>query len=469
MSITSGVIYNNNNLGLNNPEERVSLGIKNFEAKQYKQAVQSFNEAKAHSVAQYYLGLCHLNGYGVEQNESKAFSWFSTSKQLGNMASTYQLGLCYLNGLGVEQNRELALDNFLTVTKREEKTAPINEAQYMIAYCLQKAPKVDQKRMAECLLNAANQGSADALFFVGKCYFNGIGFEKNITIAEEHIKKAASQNSFNALLWRAYKNQKSLAMSQEKVINIFLNKNHKEKEALGWSYEELMKGFTKETEAFENYEKLARKDSEACFRLGICCLLGIGVEKSSSNAFEYFRKARFKNSGAQFYLALCYANGWGTEINEIQAKKYLDFSNLPGAKFYLGLCCLDRHLYNLKQEDAISYYQKSADKNFCLAQHNLGVCYQYGIGVVKNETTAENFFKAAQEKCPESKEALEAIENERKKISFPEGGIPSPSINSPNNTFSPTFLKIPTNNSLNNENAPLIVKEKKKGKCCSIQ
>ena len=54
--------------------------------------------------AQHNLGLCYINGYGVQQSYEEAAKWFRKAAEQGNASAQYDLGLCYDNGDGVQQS-----------------------------------------------------------------------------------------------------------------------------------------------------------------------------------------------------------------------------------------------------------------------------------------------------------------------------------------------------------------------------
>ena len=64
-------------------------------------------------ISQSSLGLMYVNGQGVEQNEQKAFEWFSKAATQGDVGSQYSLGIMYDNGYGTAKNTVLAKEWYL--------------------------------------------------------------------------------------------------------------------------------------------------------------------------------------------------------------------------------------------------------------------------------------------------------------------------------------------------------------------
>ena len=58
--------------------------------------------------AQFFLGVCYANGYGVPKNLELALQWYRLSSDQGNWLAQNDLGVMYQNGDGVVQDYEEA-------------------------------------------------------------------------------------------------------------------------------------------------------------------------------------------------------------------------------------------------------------------------------------------------------------------------------------------------------------------------
>ena len=96
--------------------------------------------------AQKNLGIMYSCGYGVEENNKKAFTYYKRAADQGDAHMLFNVGLLYRGGIGVEKNEEKAFEYY--------------------------------KR-------AADQGQISAPHWVAQCYRNGTGVEKN----EEEAKR----------------------------------------------------------------------------------------------------------------------------------------------------------------------------------------------------------------------------------------------------------------------------------------
>jgi TPR repeat protein len=116
--------------------------------------------------AEYSLGECYKNGYGVEQDMAEAVKWFRLAADQGLSYAQCALAFCCRNGTGVPKDPAVA-----------DKL--INEAM----------PK---------LRAAAEQGDAEAQMWMGRCCEDGFGAEKDESKAVEWFRKAAGQDHADA-------------------------------------------------------------------------------------------------------------------------------------------------------------------------------------------------------------------------------------------------------------------------------
>ena len=85
-------------------------GKKLYDQEQYKEAVAKLQVAadKGHKKALYRLGRCYDKGYGVKENDQKAFELYQKSAKQDYAKAMFQLGKCYMKGKGVAANQEEA-------------------------------------------------------------------------------------------------------------------------------------------------------------------------------------------------------------------------------------------------------------------------------------------------------------------------------------------------------------------------
>lgn len=129
------------------------VGRKCLKGKDYEEAFGWFMKAAdgGNVAAQYNLGLCYRNGWGVAPDSLESLNWFMKAADGGDATAQYKLGLCYLDGEGVAQD---SLECFNWINK------------------------------------AAAQGHVDALNQLAYCYAEGVGTDADMGMAHATIDKA---------------------------------------------------------------------------------------------------------------------------------------------------------------------------------------------------------------------------------------------------------------------------------------
>ena len=267
------------------PDIWFEKGVKFYEKKEYTQAVEWWIKAaeQGYSKAQYNLGRCHENGYGVPKSYKKAVKWYTKAAEQGHTDAQCELGGCYHMGRGVRKSFKKAVEWYTKAAEQGDASALL-----CIGHCYEEGGfgiQQSDKKAVECFTKAAEQGNVYAQFFLGLHYKYGIsGVKKSYKKAVEWFTKAAEQGY-------------ALAQSD-----------------LGDCYEEGGFGIQQSYEtAVEWYRKSANNGSKVGQnKLGICYEKGHGVPQSFEKAVEWFTKAAEQGySEAQYNLGRCHENGYG--------------------------------------------------------------------------------------------------------------------------------------------------------------
>ena len=64
--------------------------------------------AQNHADAQFCIGICYANGYGVELSHEKAVEWYMKAAAQHHADALFCLGICHTNGLGTDIDTQLA-------------------------------------------------------------------------------------------------------------------------------------------------------------------------------------------------------------------------------------------------------------------------------------------------------------------------------------------------------------------------
>src|SRR5581483_3376696 len=105
-----------------------------------------------------------------------------------------------------------------------------------------------------------------------------------------------------------------------------------------------------------------------------------------------------ENKFAQYNLGVCYQYGNDFEKDEIKTFEWLKKSAEQNYKHTQNKLGEDGTGTEKDLKKAIYWYQKAAENGDKYALYSLGLCYQYGNGVEKDEIKAFEFFQESNEK-----------------------------------------------------------------------
>ena len=161
--------------------------------------------------------------------------------------------------------------------------------------------------------------------------------------------------------------------------------------------------------AFQQYMIAARDygHPEAQFEVARCYQNGTGVKKSEENALVWYKKAAEQcDAEAQCALGECYYQARGVEKDDKEARRWYEAAATQGnvtAQYMTGRLYAALS-YNVA---AVKWYTKAAEQECPEAQYELGVCYEAGDGVGKDEAkAAELYRKAAVQEYAEAQKKL---------------------------------------------------------------
>lgn len=209
--------------------------------------------------AQWRLGECYRDGFGVKQNDKKAAEWFRKSAEQGNAAGQWRFGECCRDGIGVVKNAEEGAKWFQK--SAEQGNA---KAQWRLGECYRDGLGVKQngKKAAEWFRKSAEQGNAAGQWRLGECYLKGIGVDKNLEEAAKWFQQSADQGNPNGQ-WR---------FGERCLKGEGVDKDDK-----------------KATEMFRLSAEQGNAKGQCA--LGECYLDGIGVKKNREKGEMWLRKA----------------------------------------------------------------------------------------------------------------------------------------------------------------------------------
>jgi TPR repeat protein len=268
------------------------------------------------------------------------------------------------------------------------------EAQYQLGkHCY------DMKNYADAVKwyrKAAEQGHAEAQYWLGRCYFDGRGITRDRAEAIKWWRKAAEQGHAGAQYWLGLCYEKGQGVSKDfaeaakwyrkaaEQGNVYAQFN------LGRCYEK-GQGVSKDlAEAAKWYRKAAEQGhAEAQYNLGFCYEFGKGVTQDYTEAVKWYRKAAEQghSEAKRCVNALLRANPNLSTPPPPNPQNPTD----PEAQYQLGKHCYDMKNY----ADAVKWLRKAADQMHAEAQCRLGQCYENGTGTIIDRKEAAEWYRKA--------------------------------------------------------------------------
>lgn len=256
------------------------------------------------------------------------------------------------------------------------------------------------------LIKAAEQGDADAQFYLGLKYEKGQDVAQSDSTAVEWYQKAAEQGNRDAQFSLGWMYDKGRGVTQS--VNTAIEWYHKAAEQgqviaqfnLGSMYEEGRGVAQSHSTAAEWYLKAAEQgEVDAQFNLGYLYSEGLGVAQSDNTSVEWYRKsAEQGHVDAQLHLGLIYEQGRGVAQNDSAAVEWYRKAAEQGdvlAQFCLGWMYEEGRGVAQSDNTAVEWYRKAAEQGYRNAQSKLGVMYMAGQGVEKDNSTAIDWFRKA--------------------------------------------------------------------------
>ncbi len=163
----------------------VPEAIKDYEGGNYEKALEQFFATFKDIEAQYYLGKMYQNGQGVEENYSRAWSWYKRAAGKNHSDSSFELARMYEKGQGVPQDWNEAGNWYLKAAKSGNVRAQARLGQMLIEGV---GMARDIYEGTEWLQKAAEGGHAGARGRLDEMYRRGM-LSKNQVIYGVKSKK----------------------------------------------------------------------------------------------------------------------------------------------------------------------------------------------------------------------------------------------------------------------------------------
>ena len=283
--------------------------------------------------------------------------------------------------------------------------------------------KKNDKRAVGIFSILAKLDHPDALFMMGKCYFEGRGIKKDYKDAVTYYRKAADQNHAKAAYYLGKCYQEGRGVDEDKTTaDKWFRKSLEtfqkdidilDPEALyllATFYDSYSRKIKVVDEDVELYKKLILESAENGYvpaecSIGCDYLHGFNFKKDTAKGIDWLRKAGEHGSlEAQVELGIMYGDDllYKTVVKHdyYEAAKWLEMAAKQGdasSQYYLGQQYFDGKGVRQDYAEAARLFRQAAEQDFMLAECALGACYYDGLGVGRNYAEAAKWFAKAAE------------------------------------------------------------------------
>lgn len=347
----------------------------------------------------YQRALRWRNGDEVLQDLRSARRLFGFVALYGHSASRYMLGLMNDKGEGGEKNSVRALMWFRLAAGRDEprataqiqrlsselKPAEVRQAQALV---------VEGDHVRQSFSRVRREADGEAMSFLGRCVFEGVGAEPDPELALNWLRPAASQDDPHAqlLLAIAYAYGQGVASDPDEAQRLFrLSASQDHVEAnYEWAkfLEQQLHDRSARIKATELYDIAARH----------------GHLKSQLRLGQLFREAEVgarapaeasgdsENQGPRKKLVYKHSHS----PNLVCALQYFSMAAKQGhveSQFELGQMYAQGLGTPQRFEDAVAWFERAAKQGHAKAQFNLAFMISHGQGVEESLLKAYEWYR----------------------------------------------------------------------------
>lgn len=377
--------------------------------KSFDIAVSYFKKAalQNHVEAQFMLGKSYLSGKGVDKDYQEAVIWLKKSAEQNYIEAFYELGLIYQRGSSGIKDFKLAENYFRKAVAQNHEKAKI--MLYFIDFWDANVTFKTFEKLYRAQTENNPQNEYDSAIFYLKN-----GGDKYLAKALEYLKKSADKNFGKAQykLFQLYCDglvvEQDLLMAEKYLLaaekNCKIIKNDDYIEYLV----RLGKFLCKEVNNKENfargvtYLKQAAEflHPDALWILTCYNNQGVNMPINYADAVKYATPLAQKGHvEAKLILGVCYLGGLGVKADYEKSFNYLvDVSQkYPEIQVVLADCYWNGIGTSKNQQKAMEIYNDFARKGNPQANYKLALCYKNGWNVKKNQNKADDYFLKAAE------------------------------------------------------------------------
>lgn len=167
-----------------------AAGLAAFKNKDYERAYQEWKAAAdaGQAEAQFDLGVLYAKGLGVAQDLNEAAGWYRKSAAQGNAEAEFALGQMYARGWGVPRDVADAI-RWFDLANSVENDGPPTDWMTIEGFGMEQDPQ----QAAYWYRLAADNGHAEAQYYLSRLYAGGKGVKRDEAQAERWVSASATQ------------------------------------------------------------------------------------------------------------------------------------------------------------------------------------------------------------------------------------------------------------------------------------
>lgn len=329
--------------------------------------------------------------------------------QQGNVNAQLYLALMYGSGLGIDSDSDQVLKwNKLAA---EQGSA---EAMYNLGKIYQR--QEDYTMALKYLSEAANKQYSNAQYRLGQMYQTGKGVAQNYDEAFKWYLLAANNNDSMARVRLGDMYYYGLGVKQDDTEALLWYQratfsdvgefapNATALYTLGRMYEQ-GEGIEQNYEIATSFYKLAAEllafpysDFEAILaknRLATIYYYGLMGQPDYKETLNAIKLGSYKTPYDNFLLARMYVNGEGVKQDTKKAFELYKKSHLNQAYYFMGVMYENGQGVTQDYDKALKDYMEAAEGGDALAQYSIGALYAKGLGVKKSSDEAKKWYRIA--------------------------------------------------------------------------
>lgn len=342
---------------------------------------------------------------GIEVDADQAFRLFNKCFELNYDKGMINYAYCLIYRLGNAGNPKAGIE---LLKELADKNYP--EALYNLGKCYYDAQGVERDviKANYYLLRASEEGHIFAPKLLGDCYYDGIGVAIDHQTAYKYYKLAADRGNneaaqlvANCLIYGdgVHANYKEAIAY---CVKCATNGDRQAQVSLGNRYF-FGDGFRRNyARAAYWYQQSAKQDDPIGLKnYGDMLCKGLGVKRNTEMAKEnYLRAVELYNYDAALPLAELYAHGKGASRDFAKAVKYYELAYIYNddeyaAYQYAELVASGKGVPSPDHSKAAKAYEFAASKEYLPAILKAGEYYLKGIGVNKDNEKALRYYLIA--------------------------------------------------------------------------